>query len=49
MPNTSKMQDIAIPIPNYAVPPVKPRGDISSRKTVQDVGREIPICPNPIY
>ena len=46
LPNTSKIQDRAIPIPNYAIPHVKPKGDISTkmidRKTIQDVCREIP-------
>ena len=39
LPNTSKIQDIAIPIPNYAVPHVKPKGYISTkmidRKSIQ--------------
>ena len=53
LPNTSNIQDIAIPIQNFATPQVKPRGDTSTkiidRKTIQDVGREIPIYPDPVY
>ena len=44
MPNTSKIQDIAMLIPNYATPQVKPKGDTSTkmidRKNIQDVGKE---------
>ena len=53
IPDTSKMQDIAIPIPNYAIPHVKPKGDTGTkmieRKIIQDVGREIPIYPDAVY
>ena len=49
-PNTSKIQDIAIPIPNFSTPQVKAKGDTSTkiidRKTIQDVGREISIYPH---
>ena len=38
-----------MPIPNYAIPQMKPRGDSSSRKTIQDVSREILIYPDPDY
>ena len=38
LPDTSKIQDIAIPIPNYATSKVKPRGDTNTkmidRKTI---------------
>ena len=47
LPNTCNIQHIAIPIPNFAIPQVKPKGHMSAklidRKTIQDVGREIPI------
>ena len=53
LPNTSKVQDIAISIPNYATPQVKPRGDTTTemidRQTIQNVGKEIPINPDPVY
>ena len=53
MPNTSKTQDIAIPIPDYAVPLVKPKGGTSTkmidRKIIQDVSKEISIYPDPVY
>ena len=53
MPNTSKTQDIAIPIPDYAIPSVKPKGDTSrkviERKIIQDVSKDIPIYPDPVY
>ena len=52
-PSTSKVQDIAIPVPNFATPQVKSKGDTSTkmidRKTVQEVGREIPVYPDPVY
>ena len=52
-PDTSKIQDTAIPIPNFTIPQVKPKGHVSTkiidRKTIQDVGRKIPICPDPVY
>ena len=42
-PDTSRMQDIAIPIPDYAIPLVKHRGDTSTRvidrKIIQDVSK----------
>ena len=38
-----KAQDKVIPIPNYTIPQMKHGGDTSSRKTIQDVSREIPI------
>ena len=50
LPNTSKIQDIAIPTPNYAIPT---KGDTSTkmidRRTIQDVSNEIPIYPDPVY
>ena len=53
MPDTSKVQDIAIPISNYPIPQVKLKSDTSTkminRKTIQDVGREILIYPDPVY
>ena len=30
LPDASKLQDIAIPIPNYTIPHVKPKGDTST-------------------
>ena len=44
-----KIQDNIVAIPNYVIPPMKHRGDIHSRKTIQDVSREIPINPDPVY
>ena len=53
LPDASKVQDIVIPIPMYAIPQVKPKGDMSAkeidRKTMQDVYREIPIYTDPVY
>ena len=53
MPDTSKTQDIAIPILDYTIPSVKPKGDTSTkvidRKIIQDVSKEIPIYPDPVY
>ena len=47
--NTPKIQDKVIPIPNYAIPQMTHKSDTSSRKTKQDVSREIPIYPDPVY
>ena len=30
LPNTSNIQDIAMPIPNYTTPQVNPKGDTST-------------------
>ena len=46
-PKSPKAQDTVIP--SCTVPQMKPRGDISSRKTIQYMSREIPIYPDPIY
>ena len=48
-PKPPKAQDKVIPIRSYATPQMKHRGDASSRKTIQDVSREIPIYPDPVY
>ena len=44
-----KVQDKVILMPNYVIPQMKHKGDSSSRKTIQDVIREIPIYPDPAY
>ena len=53
MPNISKTKDIAIPIADYAIPLVKPKGDTGTKvidsKSIQDVSKEIPIYPDPVY
>ena len=53
MPSISKTQDITIPIPDYTTPSVNPRGDagtrVIDRLIIQDVNREIPISPDPVY
>ena len=40
-------------MPNYTILQVKPKGDMSTkmidRKTMLDVGKEIPIYPDPVY
>ena len=50
VPETSKTQNITTPVPNYAIPS---KGDTSSRviyrKIIQDVSKEIPIYPDPVY
>ena len=52
-PDTSEIQDIAIPIPNFAIQQLKWKGHMSTkiidRKTIQHVGREIPIYPDSVY
>ena len=49
MHKSPKIQDKAIPIPKYAIPQMKHRGDTSSRKTMQYVSNEIPIYPDSVY
>ena len=50
LPNASKIQDIATPMPNYTIPP---KGLTSTkmidRRTIQDVSKEISIYPDPVY
>ena len=48
-PKSPKAQDAVIPIPSYAIPQMQPRGDISSRKTIEDMSREILIYPDAVY
>ena len=48
-PKSPKIQHKAVPIPSFAVPQMKQRGDASSRKTIQNVSREIPVYPDPVY
>ena len=47
------MQDKVVPIPNYAIPYIRSKDDSDSRiverKAIQDVSREIPIYPDPVY
>ena len=48
-----KIQDKVVPIPNYAIPPIKSNDESGSRmverKAIQDVIKEIPIFPDPVY
>ena len=48
-PKSFKAQGVVILVPSYAIPQTKHRGDASSRKTIQDVSKEIPIYPDPVY
>ena len=48
-PKSPKIWDKVVPVPNYTIPSMKHRGDTSSRKTIQDVSKEIPIYPDPVY
>ena len=53
MPETSKIWDKVIPIPNYTIPQIKYK-DVSGsrmveRKAIQDISRKIPIYPDPVY
>ena len=53
VPESSRMHDKIIPIPDYAIPYASSGDDLSSRmvkrKSIQDVSREIPIHPDPTY
>ena len=48
-PNTPIIQDKVVPKSNFTILQMKHRGDTSSRKNIQDVSREIPIYPDPVY
>ena len=51
--NIPKTQDKVMTIPNFAIPPLQSKGDSGTkmidRKTIQDVAREIPVYPDPVY
>ena len=53
VPKTPKIQDNVVPIPNYTIPYIKSKDDSGSRmverKAKQDVSKEIPIYPDPLY
>ena len=53
IPKSSSIHDKIIPIPDYAIPQTRSGDDSSSRmvkgKTIQDISREIPMYPDPIY
>ena len=53
VPDTRRIQDKIVPIPNYTTPHTWSKDDSGSsmveRKVTQDVSREIPICPDPVY
>ena len=53
MPKTPKIQDKNVPIPNYTIPQIKSKDDSGcrtiERKAIQNVSREMPIYPDPVY
>ena len=53
VPESSRIHDKIVPIPDYAIPHTGSREDSSSimvkRKAIQDVSREILIYPDPTY
>ena len=53
MLKTFRIWDKAIPIPNYSIPHIKSEDDsgyrMVERKAIQDISREIPIYPDPVY
>ena len=53
VPENSRFHDKIIPIPDYVISQTKSGDDSSSRmgkrKNIQDISREIPMYPNPIY
>ena len=53
IPERYRMQDKSIPMPDYAIPQKRSGDDLSSRmikrKTIQDISRRIPMCPDPFY
>ena len=52
-PESSRIHDKIVPIPDYAIPCISSGDDSSSRtvknKAIQDVNRETPIHPDPVY
>ena len=44
-----KLTSKIAPIPDYAIPQMKHRGDTSSRKPIEGTSTEIPIYPDPTY
>ena len=53
MPQTPKIQDKVVLIPNYAIPHTKSKDGSGSsmveRKAMHNISREIPIYPHPVY
>ena len=53
IPDIPKTQDKVMTISNFAIPPMQSKGNSGTkmidRKTIQDVAREIPIYPDPVY
>ena len=53
IPESSRMHDTITPIPDYTIPQTSSCDDSSSRmvkrKIIQDISREIPMHPDPIY
>ena len=53
VPESSQSHDKLTPVPDYIIPLTKSKDDSSSRmvkrKTIQDISREIPTYPYPIY
>ena len=53
MLKTFRIQHNIIPIPNFAIPHIQSRDDSDTqrvgRRAIHDVGREIPIYPDPVY
>ena len=53
IPESSRKHDKITPIPDYAIPQTGSGYDSSSimvkRKTIQDISREIPMYPDPVY
>ena len=53
IPNILKTQDKVMTILNFTIPPLQHKGDSDTkmidRKMIQDVAREIPIYPDPVY
>ena len=53
VPKTPEVQDKVVSIPNYATLHIESKDDSGSRmverKAIQDVSRDIPIYPDPVY
>ena len=52
-PKVPKTQDKVTSVPNFTMPPMHSKGilctNMIDRKMIQDIAREIPIYPDPVY
>ena len=53
VPENPQIHDKIIPVTDYVIPQTRSGGPLNSRmvnrKTIQDISREIPMYPDPMY